>query len=238
MYLPNIILLLVLFLYLPLSHADQVYGPLRNGETLWTIAPKVKPNDSITRHQMIIALLRANPHAFSLSCNINSLKVNQTLTIPDLAEIEQLPHQQALEAYKQQNAAWRAFKRQNVPIECETVEESEIAEESEDQPNVVAMTNAQPDPIEKPQNITSETEEITLPTLSPAPENTDELTTQALVNEIEETTESLETNQFNAKQMNYLPIIIVLAVVLFVLILAYLFRNHTENKPIPENLKR
>ncbi|MEK7991884.1 MAG: FimV/HubP family polar landmark protein, partial [Thiotrichaceae bacterium] len=143
MYLPKVILLMVLFLYLPLSHADQTYGPLRNGETLWTIAPKVKPSDTITLHQMMVALLQANPHAFRMSCNINSLKIKQTLRIPSLTEIEKLTHKKALALYNEQNAAWKAFRKQGVKIECkeDVTDSAEIAEPTPE--NTLVAMNTQ-----------------------------------------------------------------------------------------------
>jgi FimV-like protein len=236
MYPLKITLLMVLFLFTSISHAEQTYGPLRNGETLWTIAPKVKPSDSLTRHQMIIALLRYNPHAFRLSCNINSLKIKQTLTIPSLADIEKISHAEALAAYKEQNEAWKAYRRQGVEISCPTEEETEIEESvAPDENNVVAMTSeaAEPIVITEPDN-----NAINLPTLSPSPEEVETLVENELqtVESQPVEPEAQQLTENTQKKMSYLPIIIVFAVVLFVFILAFLFRNHGANKPIPEDL--
>lgn len=235
MYPLKITLLMVLFLFASIGHAEQTYGPLRNGETLWTIAPKVKPSDNLTRHQMIIALLRYNPHAFRLSCNINSLKIKQTLTIPSLADIEQISHAEALAAYKEQNEAWKAYRRQGVEISCPT-EEVKIEESvAPDENNVVAMTSEAAEPVVIPE---PDNDAINLPTLSPSLEEVETLVenepqtveSQPVEREAQQLTENTQ------KQMSYLPIIIVFAVVLFVFILAFLFRNHGANKPIPEDL--
>jgi FimV-like protein len=247
MYLPKVISLVVLLLYLPLSHADQTYGPLRNGETLWTIAPKVKPSDTISRHQMIIALLRTNPHAFRLPCNINSLKIKQTLTVPSLAEIEKITHQQALAAYNEQNTAWKAYRKQGVEIKCNpepaptTAVTTDAEESTENTENTLVAMNAQPakevvvvdDGVDLPKLSTPFDIEETKATTTDdsAPES--EMPKQQLE---EEVASSQLAQSMDKKKINYLPVIIVLGVVLFVLILAFLFRNHSENKPIPEDL--
>ena len=52
----------------------NTYGPIKPGELLWKIATKISP-PSINRYQVIIALHQKNPHAFSVFCNMNSLKI-------------------------------------------------------------------------------------------------------------------------------------------------------------------
>ena len=91
---------------------ETVYGPVRKSDTLWNIALKTRPNESVSVQQMMMALLKANPEAFNN--NINSLKANYTLTLPSLAEINALSQSQAFQAFKQQNAEWRA--RQTPPV--------------------------------------------------------------------------------------------------------------------------
>ena len=246
MYLPKVILLMVLFLYLPLSHADQ-YGPLRNGETLWTIAPKVKPSDTITRHQMIIALLYANPHAFRLPCNINSLKIKQTLTIPSLNEIEQISHKQALAAYNEQNTAWKAYRKQGVKIQCDAVEKQADETAPTTAQNTSPETAVATLSAQNTKDVVIVDEVVNLPKLStPAEKQAQDIENNLALSETEQDTEilseeipeSTEANQLadTGTKTNYLPVIIVLGVVLFVLILAFLFRDHSENKPIPEDL--
>ncbi|WP_353570716.1 FimV/HubP family polar landmark protein [Candidatus Albibeggiatoa sp. nov. BB20] len=237
MYLPKVILLMVLFLYLPLSHADQTYGPLRNGETLWTIAPKVKPSDTITRHQMIVALLNANPHAFRMSCNINSLKIKQTLTVPTQAEIEKITHKEALVTYSKQNAAWKAFRKQGVKIQCAPIPETTTETTEESSNNTLVAMNTQ-----SAKDVVVVDEVVSLPKLSPPIEEPAEVSTTSPENEMEKPEPKpteLRASQLTddaEKKINYLPVIIVLGVVFFVLILAFLFRDHSENKPIPEDL--
>lgn len=57
------------------------YGPIRRSETLWSIAERVRPDREISIEQVMLALQRANPHAFDGN-NINRLRRGVTLTVP------------------------------------------------------------------------------------------------------------------------------------------------------------
>ena len=80
---------------------------VKKSETLWSIARSVRPDDSISVSQMMIALQQANPEAFSNN-NINGLKSGFVLRIPDRPGIEAIAHDQALRNSLQQNEIWRA----------------------------------------------------------------------------------------------------------------------------------
>ncbi len=62
------------------------YGLTRLGDTLWSIASKVRPNDGVSVQQTLVALHRANPEAF-INNNISKLKVGHVLRVPDESEI-------------------------------------------------------------------------------------------------------------------------------------------------------
>ena len=61
------------------------YGMTGQGDTLWNIALRVRPNDSVSVQQTMLALQRANPDAF-INNNINLLKAGYVLRIPDVRE--------------------------------------------------------------------------------------------------------------------------------------------------------
>ncbi|MCX4188939.1 FimV/HubP family polar landmark protein [Methylophaga sp. OBS3] len=86
---------------------------VRRGDTLWQIAQNTKPAADITAQQMMMALLNANPDAFQ-SNNINSLKANVTLQIPDAATIRQLSAAEATAAVQTQSTQWRNRSQQVV----------------------------------------------------------------------------------------------------------------------------
>ncbi|OQW93581.1 MAG: hypothetical protein BWK79_10380 [Beggiatoa sp. IS2] len=104
------------------------YGPIKAGDRLWDIAGKVRPADaSITRHQVMLALFRANARAFRVSCNIHSLLVvGKTLQIPSLAEMQAMSHTEAVTLFNQQQAVWK--RRQKQAINC-PIEEKSIVQE-------------------------------------------------------------------------------------------------------------
>jgi FimV-like protein len=123
---PKFFLVLVCYIYLcPTSYlfaqeTAQTYGPITPGERLWNIAAKVSP-PSITRHQAILALHKANPQAFGVSCNMNSLKIGETLRIPSLSEMQALSPDDAIKEFNRQIQQWES-RRQN-PIVCPEIEE-------------------------------------------------------------------------------------------------------------------
>ncbi len=62
------------------------YGPVAAGETLWEIANATLPDEGVSTDQLMLALLNANPQAFS-NDNINRLKRGAILRIPSPQEI-------------------------------------------------------------------------------------------------------------------------------------------------------
>ena len=57
------------------------YGVTGRGDTLWSIATKIRPNGSVSVQQTMLALQRANPDAF-INNNINLLKAGYVLRMP------------------------------------------------------------------------------------------------------------------------------------------------------------
>lgn len=112
------IFILLFTLTTPTIAADT-YGPVKTGEMMWNIASKLNLAPEITRYQIIIALLQANPHAFSVPCNFNSLKVGSTLTIPPPIEISRVYAGDALKEFSRQELEWKTH-RQGQGIQCVT----------------------------------------------------------------------------------------------------------------------
>ncbi len=91
------------------AYAGTEYGPVQRGDTLGGLAKRLRPDDSVTTEQMMLALFEANPKAF-LRNNINGLKAGYTLRIPDMGEINALSQTEALREIKQQSARWSDIK--------------------------------------------------------------------------------------------------------------------------------
>ena len=60
---------------------NRQYGPTRSSDTFWSIAQKVRPDQSVSIYQVMAAIYDANPHAFS-NANFNSLEKGMILLIP------------------------------------------------------------------------------------------------------------------------------------------------------------
>lgn len=62
------------------AHAET-YGPVAVGETLWSVATRLRTNPNITMDQMQLALFKANPQAFE-NGNVGKLLKGATLKVP------------------------------------------------------------------------------------------------------------------------------------------------------------
>jgi FimV-like protein len=99
--------------------AQDTYGPVRPGESLWVIAGKVYPNHPVTRDQGMLALLKANPQAFDVSCNANSaLKTGSLLQVPPVREATALSPAEAQREFQRQVREWNVHKRTAKPLTC------------------------------------------------------------------------------------------------------------------------
>jgi pilus assembly protein FimV len=85
------------------------YGPAVTGDTLWSIAKMVRPNDSVSIQQMMLALLRTNPDAF-IDNNINGLKRGYVLHMPEQQEITSVSKDDAFAESKAQIAQWQEVR--------------------------------------------------------------------------------------------------------------------------------
>jgi FimV-like protein len=70
----------------------------------------------------MVALLKANPSAFSVSCNMNSLKSGTILRQPSLTEIQALSPEEARKVHRQQDQAWKAYRSRKKEIVCSPIE--------------------------------------------------------------------------------------------------------------------
>jgi pilus assembly protein FimV len=103
----------------PTPTSPDSYGPVTEGQTLWSLASSMRPDSSVTVNQMMLALQRANPEAF-INDNINQLKKGAVLRIPAREEVASLGAAEAAALVREQAAAWQA-RRQPVPQPAEAV---------------------------------------------------------------------------------------------------------------------
>ena len=71
---------------------------VRDSDTLWEIALRTRPDSSVSVHQSMMALYKANPEAF-ISGNINRLRRGQVLRVPDANEMKSLGRSEAVSQF-------------------------------------------------------------------------------------------------------------------------------------------
>ena len=95
------------------------YGPVLRGQDLWDIARRVYPNEDVSRDQIMLALLKANPQAFDMPCNANSpLKVGVMLQIPNLTQVQALSREQANQEFERQLREWENHRVSGEMLVC------------------------------------------------------------------------------------------------------------------------
>jgi pilus assembly protein FimV len=93
--------------------SPTAYGPVKRSETLWAIAQEVRADSDVSMNQAMVALFRANPHAFD--GNINRLRAGTTLAVPDRNEMTSLSRSQATAQVRDQNNDWRGAAKAPQP---------------------------------------------------------------------------------------------------------------------------
>lgn len=91
----------------PAASRQDNYGPVRDGETLWSIAEFARPDQSVSMDQVMLALQQANPDAF-IGGNINRLKKGAVLRLPSTDEIRSVDRGAAASMVIEQMREWRA----------------------------------------------------------------------------------------------------------------------------------
>ena len=98
------IMLLGLALSMPVE-ATRSYGPVKDQDTLWSIATQLRPDQGATVQQTMLALYYKNPQAFA-SNNINSLMKGAVLKAPNSAEARRYQRLGALREARKHNVYW------------------------------------------------------------------------------------------------------------------------------------
>lgn len=118
------------------SSAAPASASVASGDTLWSVAERIKP-DEVSVQQMMVALLEANPGAFP-SGNINDMRAGQTLRVPNTERVLARSHGDADAAIKAMNGAWR--ERRNGSFQAVTLPEAEAATSISDTSIAAAQT--------------------------------------------------------------------------------------------------
>jgi len=83
---------------------------IKTGDTAWSLANAMRPDQSVTVTQMMVAMLRENRESF-INGNINGLKRGYILRVPDYDQITSLSHADAMVLVREQAALWRQYQQ-------------------------------------------------------------------------------------------------------------------------------
>ncbi len=106
---------------LPLC-AGQDIGLVRSGDSLWKIAARIASEAGLSRDQVMLALLEANPEAFTPSCNVNGiLRVGIVLRVPSVEGMGALDMATARRGIERQTREWAEHRQGGRPMVCPAV---------------------------------------------------------------------------------------------------------------------
>ncbi|MEN9847962.1 MAG: hypothetical protein RL368_702 [Pseudomonadota bacterium] len=121
------------------------HGPIKKGEALGKIVTALYPAQKLSRPQMMLAILQANPEAFYNRCNFNTLKVGATLQIPDVDTVKALNEAEASAEIGRQTDQWQARKKN--PLTCAESKKSETASTTPPQEAAPVTSTQQKNPL-------------------------------------------------------------------------------------------
>lgn len=89
--------------------ADVSEYAVKRGDTMWSIAQRIRVDTQLSLQQVILAVYNANPDAF-FGNNVNNLKAGKILKIPERAAVESTGQAQALREFRAHYDAWQEYK--------------------------------------------------------------------------------------------------------------------------------
>lgn len=93
--------ILLMMVFMTNSFANRSYGPVKANDYLIKIVNKNYPNTHLNKNQIMVGILRANPHAFR-GGNIHFLKQGVTLNLPSEDDIASISSTEATELIAKQ----------------------------------------------------------------------------------------------------------------------------------------
>ncbi|MDH5446428.1 MAG: hypothetical protein OEY52_12815 [Gammaproteobacteria bacterium] len=99
----------------------------KHNDKLWNIADSMRPDESISIYQVMMALLQSNPDAF-VAGNVHRLKVGKVLRIEDPTMLSTMSKSQAAQEYIAQTQAWEDYRSQFASADVTPVQAESISE--------------------------------------------------------------------------------------------------------------
>jgi pilus assembly protein FimV len=91
--------------------SNTVEYTVRPGDTLWTIAERIRADKQLSIEQVILAIFRNNPDAFFRN-NVNNVYAGKILKMPERVAVEATPITDARREFRAQYSAWKEYKTQ------------------------------------------------------------------------------------------------------------------------------
>jgi len=89
----------------------EQYGPMVYGDTISTVADRLRVDARYSRQQVMMALFEKNKDKFDKE-NINLINAGTYLNVPSAQEVEHISRAQALSSLKEHNAKWKELTKQ------------------------------------------------------------------------------------------------------------------------------
>ncbi|MGL6214471.1 FimV/HubP family polar landmark protein [Billgrantia desiderata] len=121
-----------------------------SGDTLWSVAGRLRPDSGISMNQMMVALVEANPDVFP-SGNINAMRAGHSLVVPSREAIAARTGAQADDIVQAMNQAW-ASRGSGAPTRvplgpsAPVAESVQVAAASTEAAERVAVAESEPTP--------------------------------------------------------------------------------------------
>ncbi len=92
------------------SYAASGSNVVGESETLWSMASRLRPDDSISIQQMMLALFNNNPDAF-INNNMNLLKRGAVLEVPESGQLSAMSSSEAIAEINRHHEMWEDYRQ-------------------------------------------------------------------------------------------------------------------------------
>ncbi|WP_070962835.1 FimV/HubP family polar landmark protein [Vibrio sonorensis] len=137
--------------FAPSNQPSQFYGPTTEQETLWSIASRLRPANSVTVQQTLLAIYQLNPQAFEQQ-NIHELIPGSALRIPSLVQVRSVTTAEAIRVMELHQA-----RLDGIELNQPTVPIGPAVEQT---PNKTEVVKPEADPQPAPKTANSDLKEI------------------------------------------------------------------------------
>ncbi|MGB3918079.1 MAG: FimV/HubP family polar landmark protein [Thiothrix litoralis] len=160
---------LLLAVVMQAARAAETYGPIRPGDTLWNIAADSYHGQGVSTEQAMLAILTANPGAFSAPCNVNAtLKRGSLLQLPAVMAVQVQDAAAAHQEYARQLRDWQAARHSGQPLKCASTRPETPPSPTRSTDTTPALTNSpvQPAFVAPPLETQTQTALLTYPEIN------------------------------------------------------------------------